>query len=226
MGPGAGAGPLVGLELKEASGWAEVLERVAAVRAVVYKAEVTGTKHGQSFEHRIEAVLADDYGTRMDAYLGDVLISRSFVLTGENAHIMVFPDQKKYMEVELTEEIRRQNGDPKIMVEEFLQGDYKELGRSEINGVAVEGIESSDISPTAGFPGGAELIREDRQFLGEVVGRLWVDVATGWPFECEYTQRPDPCRCPLTRQTADRGPFAARAQARYTVGLSPVLIAP
>lgn len=163
--------------------WAEVLERVAAVRAVVYKAEVTGSKHGHPFEHRIEAVQSDDYGTRMDAYMGDILISRQFMLTGENAHITVFPDQKKYLEVELTEQIRRQNGDPKIMVEEFLRGNYKELGRSEINGIAVEGVESTDISPTAGFPGGAGLVREDRQFLGQVVGRLWVDVATGWPVE-------------------------------------------
>ncbi len=179
-------GVFVGFKVFKGTGgvsWAEVLERVAAVRAVVYKAEITGSKHGQSFEHRIEAIQSDEYGTRMDAYMGDELISRQYMLTGENAHITVFPSNKKYLEVELTEKIRRQNGDPKVMVEEFLKGNYKKLGRSEIDGVVVEGVESSDISPTAGFPGGAGLIREDRKFLGQVVGRLWVDVATGWPVE-------------------------------------------
>jgi hypothetical protein len=133
---------------------------------------------------RFEAIQADDYGTRVDLYIGDEMICRRFALADENSYVSLYTQTKSYMKVELTEENRRQNGDPKAMVEAFLQGDYRELGRSEINGVAVEGVESRDISPSAGFPGG-ELIGAigSGEFPGEVVGRLWVDVATGWPVQ-------------------------------------------
>lgn len=166
--------------------WAQVSERVAAVRVVVYKAEITGSRRGgEPFELRSDVIQADDYGTRVDAYIGDEMISRSYVLTDEKSYVTLFPGQKKYLVVELTEEIRRQNGDPKVMVEAFLQGDYKELGRSEINDVTVEGVESHDVSPIAGFPGGGGLMggAVQGEFSGEVVGRLWVDVVTGWPVE-------------------------------------------
>ena len=164
--------------------WAQVREQVAAVRAVVYKARVTGSKRGQAFEMRIEAVMAEGLGTRMDAFMGSQMISQTFALGDETSHITLFPAQKKYLEVELTETNRLETGDPKVMVEAFLQGDYKELGRREINGVTVEGIESHDVSPTAGFPGGGAIMGAvEGKFIAEVVASLWVDVATGWPVE-------------------------------------------
>ena len=164
--------------------WAQVRQQVAAVKAVMCKAKVNGTVGGQPIQLRIEAILADDHGTRMDAYVGNQMFSRSIALVDEKSYITLFPGQKKYLEVELTEKNRIENGDPKVMVEAFLQGDYKELGRREINGVTVEGIESRDVSPTAGFPGGGGMMgAEEGDFTGEVVARLWVDVATGWPVE-------------------------------------------
>ncbi|MBC8216942.1 MAG: hypothetical protein H8E73_00610 [Planctomycetes bacterium] len=180
-------GVFVGFEIFKGTGsvsWAQVREQVAAVRAVVYKAKVTGSERGQAFEWRIEAVMAEGLGTRMDAYMGSQMISQAFSLADEKSHITLFPAQKKYLEVELTEKNRVENGDPKVMVEAFLQGDYKELGRREINGVTVEGIESRDVSPTAGFPGGGGMTgAAEGKFSAEVVASLWVDVATGWPVE-------------------------------------------
>lgn len=180
-------GVLAGFEVFKGTGsvsWAQVRERVAAVRAVVYKAKVTGSERGQAFEMRIEAVMAEGLGTRMDAYMGNQMISQAFALAEEKSHITLFPAQKKYLEVELTEKNRLENGDPKVMVEAFLKGDYKKLGRHEINGVTVEGIESHDVSATAGFPGGGGIIgAAEDEFPGEVVARLWVDVVTGWPVE-------------------------------------------
>ena len=164
--------------------WAQVRQQVAAVKAVIYKAKINGTNRGQAFEMRIEGTMSEDLGTRMDAYMGDQLVSQAFALADEKSHITLFPAQKKYLEVELTEKNRIENGDPKVMVEAFLQGDYKKLGRREINGVTVEGIESHDVSPTAGFPGGGGMMgAADGEFSAEVVASLWVDVATGWPVE-------------------------------------------
>jgi outer membrane lipoprotein-sorting protein len=183
-------GVFVGLEIFNGTSsvsWAQVRERVAAVRAVVYTAKATGSERGQTLEMRIEGVVSEGIGARQDAYMGGQIMSRVFALDGEKSHITLFPAQKKYLQVELTEKNRAENGDPKAMVEAFLQGDYKELGRREINGVTVEGIESHDVSPTAGFPGGGGMMGADEgEFPGEVVARLWVDVATGWPVEVTF----------------------------------------
>ncbi|MBN1127137.1 MAG: hypothetical protein JXA82_19195 [Sedimentisphaerales bacterium] len=163
--------------------WAQVREQVAAVKAVIYKAKINATENGQPFQLQIEATMADGHGTRMDAYMGEQLLERSFTLEDKKTHIIIFPSKKKYIVVELTEEDRIENGDPKLIVETFLKGGYKELGRREINGVTLEGIQSHDVSPTAGFPGGAGLIEGLEGLPAKVIASLWVDVATGWPFE-------------------------------------------
>lgn len=163
--------------------WAQVRDQVAAAKAVVYKATIDTVENGQPVQARIEATLADEYGTRMDAYVGKQLIGRSFTLEDRKSNIHIFPAKKKYIEVELTEENRIENGDPKLIVESFLKGDYKKLGKREINGITVEGIQSKDVSPTAGFPGGRGLMEAVGKTSAEVVGSLWVDVDTGWPVE-------------------------------------------
>jgi hypothetical protein len=163
---------------------AQVRQRVAAVRAVVYQAEITGSERGQPLQLRIEGIQADDYGTRTDTYMGDELMSRSFALSGEKSFVTLYSWQEKYSVVALTEAIRRQNGDPKVMVEAFLRGSYQPLGCREIDGVVVEGVESRAVSLWAGFPGGGFIgYAGEGQMPGEVVGRLWVDVATRWPVE-------------------------------------------
>lgn len=164
--------------------WAQVRAHVAAVKAVIYKAEVNATENGKPVQFRIQATLADEYGTRMDTYMGTELVGRSFTLADKKTQISIFPKQKKYIEVALTEEIRRENGDPKLIVETFLKGDYKELGRREVNGITLKGIQSESVSPTAGFPGGRGLMDalQDKS-SAKVLATLWVDVATSWPVE-------------------------------------------
>jgi outer membrane lipoprotein-sorting protein len=166
--------------------WAQVRQQVAAVKAVIYKATVNTTENGQPSQLQIEAILADEHGTRMDAYMGDQLLGTSFTLADTKTHIYIMSAQKKYIEVALTEEIRIENGDPKLIVETFLEGDYKKLGNREINGVKVEGIQSNDVSPTAGVPGGAGLMEGLEGLSTKVTASLWVDVATGWPVEITF----------------------------------------
>ena len=163
--------------------WAQVRDQVAAAKAVIYKARVDITENGKPVQLRIDATLADEHGTRMDTYMGKQLLGRSFTLADKKSHISIFPAQKKYIEVELTEENRIENGDPKLIVEAFLQGDYKKLGSRKINGLTVEGIQSNDVSPTSGFPGGRGLMEAVGKTSAKVTGSLWVDVATGWPVE-------------------------------------------
>lgn len=183
-------GVFIGVKLFTGTGsvsWAQVRQQVAAVKAVLYQAKVNGVENGQPFQVQIEAVMADEHGTRMDTYMGNQLLGSSYTLADKKTHIYLMPAQKKYIEVALTEEIRIENGDPKRIVDAFLEGDYTGLGRREINGVTVEGIQSHDVSPAAGVPGGSGLMKALEGLSDEITASLWVDVATGWPVEITYT---------------------------------------
>ena len=79
--------------------WAQVRDQVAAVKAVVYQAKVNVTENGQPLQLQIQATLADEYGTRMDTYMGTQLVGRSFTLADKKSQISIFPKQKKYIEV-------------------------------------------------------------------------------------------------------------------------------
>ncbi len=159
--------------------WAEVLERVAKVKAVRYRMHMDikmGIMPGEKKEMHleIEALVSSELGMTMNSYMDGKLISQTFAQIEEQAMISMMPAQKKYVRVLFTEEIfekmREENRDPKKMVDGFLTGEYTELGRSEIDGVVVEGVESTDEDLAQGM-------------LGNAVGRLWVDVETGWPVQ-------------------------------------------
>ncbi|MHC4619062.1 MAG: hypothetical protein ACYTEQ_15060, partial [Planctomycetota bacterium] len=115
-------------------------------------------------------------------YMEGKLSSQAYVLLAQEELISLSPEQKQYMRMKLTDEIlekmRRENGDPKKMVEEFIRCDYTELGRKEIDGIQVEGIESTDPRIAGGM-------------LDNVVGRLWVDVRTDLPVLMEMEASSD-----------------------------------
>ncbi|MHC4518386.1 MAG: hypothetical protein ACYTAS_07350 [Planctomycetota bacterium] len=162
--------------------WAAVLQRVAAARALTYTLTAPG---GEGM--RLEGYQSSDHGIRMDAYLSDELVNQSYTLVDEGLFVTLMTGQKLYTEVKLTEalleEVRRGSGDPKGIVDEFLTGSYTKLGRREIDGVAVEGVESRDVALAAAFLAGPMGRLSAAEVLDDVAGRLWVDVATGWPVE-------------------------------------------
>jgi hypothetical protein len=174
--------------------WAQVLQQVAAVRAVTYTLTATapgreGLPPGQTQDLRLEGFQSSDRGIRMDAYLNGELVNQSYTLLDEGLFVTLMPGQKLYTEVKLTEalreEVRRSSGDPRVIVDEFLNGPYTELGRSEINGIVVEGVESHDVQLIPAFFTGpiGRLSAPSDMRDDVVVGRLWVDVATDWPVE-------------------------------------------
>jgi len=190
-------GAIVGYEAFKGTGsvsWARVLQQVAAVRAVTYTLTATaprleGLPPGQTLDLRLEGFQSSDRGIRMDAYLNGKLVNQSYTLVDEGRYVTLMTGQKLYTEVKLTEalreEMRRSSGDPRAIVDEFLKGPYTELGRSEIGGIVVEGVESHDVQLIQAFFTGpiGRLSAPSDMRDDDVVGRLWVDVATGWPVE-------------------------------------------
>ena len=79
---------------------------------------------------------------------------------------------KKYMRMELDdsmfEQMKKKNNDPRVMVRQILDCKYEELGKSVIDGVEVEGFQTTDPA----YMGSG---------LGDVDVKIWVDLKTGLP---------------------------------------------
>ncbi len=120
--------------------------------------------------------LSEQYGFRMDIGADGGIVSSWHVAPGSDTLVTVIPGEKKWGTRPLTPEERNkaveEYQDPADYVNRFLANGYKELGRSVIDGVEVEGIEVPD-PPT------------DGEKLQNAVGRLWVDVGTELPIRIE-----------------------------------------
>ncbi|MCP4709194.1 MAG: zf-HC2 domain-containing protein [Planctomycetes bacterium] len=158
--------------------WAEVFAQVEKVEGVMYrmKTVMTGIPQipGGVLEQENHIKISNPFGLQVDTYMEGKLAARTFALLPEESIVSVLPEQHRYITIKFTPEIfekmREENGDPSVMIDGFKEYEYVELGRKTIDGVEVEGIESTD-------PRFAEGI------LGNVTAQLWVDVETGWPFK-------------------------------------------
>jgi outer membrane lipoprotein-sorting protein len=156
---------------------AEVLEKIEQIKAFTYKMKMNmkdmpGMPEGKTLKMEMKATIAKDVGMQMTAHMDGKLISETYVLMNEGVVLSIIPEQKQYMRITLTDEIfekmQKENGDPRAMVKEFRSNEYTELGRSVIDGIEVEGYESTEPNIV-------------QNMLGNVRGRLWVDVQTKLP---------------------------------------------
>ncbi len=119
--------------------------------------------------------LSEQYGFRMDMNAEGKTFSW-YVPPESDTMTMVIPSEKQWYKVPVPPEQRgkmpEQYEDPAEYLKEFLACPHKELGRSVIDGVEVEGIEVRD-PPT------------EHGKLANGIGRLWVDVQTELPVRIE-----------------------------------------
>ena len=165
---------------------ADVLTQVQQITAYMYQMTMTvsGTgPAGQPMNQEIEATVltSQDFGMKnsmamTDPNTGETTRQEQYMLPQERAMIMVMPDQKKYVRMELddtlTEKIRQQNNDPGLMLKQVVDCEHRSLGRSVIDGVEVEGFQTTDPSFLGGMGGQADV-------------RIWVDVKTRLPVRME-----------------------------------------
>ena len=166
---------------------ADVLQRIEQVQAYMYrmKMTVTGTTMPgmPAGEKEIEATatMSNEYGMKMemttvDANSGQKTIQQWYMVPNDGVMIMVMPEQKKYIRMEFTEDLlarmKKQNNDPREMVKQIMGCNYTELGRSKIDGIEVQGFETTDPKLMAGIAQQVKLT-------------LWVDAATWLPVRQE-----------------------------------------
>jgi outer membrane lipoprotein-sorting protein len=166
---------------------ADVLERLEQAKTFAYKMTMTMTGSmmpgtpAREMEMEATVTMSNEYGMKMestmvDANSGEQTIQQMYMIPNDRAMVMVMPGQKKFMRMEFTEELlarmKKQNNDPREMVKQIMSCNYTELGRSKIDGIEVQGFETTDSRFMAGM-------------AQQVKIKLWVDAATWLPVRQE-----------------------------------------
>ena len=175
------------------SGWcghsflwrADVLQRVEQVQAFMYKMKINMTGNMQpgmpSGETQMEGTItiSTEFGMKMEMDMNTVVngttqktSQRMYILPVEKKIIMVSPEQKQYVQMEFTEDLlarmKKQNNDPREFLRKIVNCNYTDIGKSVIDGVEVEGFETTDPAVAGGM-------------IEDVKITLWVDRKTELP---------------------------------------------
>ena len=163
---------------------ADVLEKVKQVPVFMYKMrmQMTGDMISGSsisnMEQEATIIISAERGIKMemtttDPNTGEQTTQQMYILPEEKAMYMIMPEQKKYIRMDFNDELldrmKKQSNDPREMIEKILNYEYTKLGRSVIEGVTVEGFETTDPAVYGGAIGDSIRIR------------LWVDIQTWLP---------------------------------------------
>jgi hypothetical protein len=160
--------------------WARIPAQIAAMDTFMFRLTISvrgpdGTGRPDAHTGQWTFYLSKQYGFRMDVSADGTVVSW-YVPPEADTLIMVVPGEKAWSKTPLPPEQRGQMPeeyrDPADYIARFLARPYRELGRSVIDGVEVEGIEVTD-PPT------------DGETLENALGRLWVDVQTELPVRIE-----------------------------------------
>ncbi len=160
--------------------WAAIPDHIKAIDTFMFRLTIdvrgkddpnVADKHTAQFTF----YLSEQHGFRMDVS-GDGTTVSWYVPPEGDTLTTVIPAEKKWFRTPLAPDQRgkmpEEYKDPADYINRFMAHGYKELGRSVIDGVQVEGIEVTD-PPT------------DGEKLQNAVGRLWVDVRTELPIRIE-----------------------------------------
>jgi outer membrane lipoprotein-sorting protein len=157
---------------------AGVAQKLQQITTLTYKIHMTmaglpGLPEGRIVNMDSDAFSAVGQGMRMTGMVEGKLASVTIMNFQEKVLLTLDPESKKFTRValsgELADKMKENNGDPRLMVDKFLKAEYTDLGRSQIDGVEVQGFESENAAVTGGL-------------FKNSVARIWVDISTGYPF--------------------------------------------
>jgi len=162
---------------------ADVLARMEQVQVYRFQMSMTLQMEGAENKPVAEAttLVSQTLGERStfhicDPFTGQVLSQDTFVLLPQRTMTMLMPDEKTYAIVELDDaalEAWQAQNDPKRIVEQVLKCEHTSLGQSVVDGIEVEGFQTTDASLLGGGPlAGAEI-------------KIWADVRTKLPVRFE-----------------------------------------
>ena len=166
---------------------ADVLEKVEQVQAFMYKMKTKTTGNVQPgmpsgpIEMTGTVLISTEYGTKMDYVMDMNMVVNGasqkmrqimYMLPQEKKAYVIMPEQKQYIQMEFSDDLlarmKKQSNDPRQFLRQIVNSKYTDIGKSVIDGVEVEGFETTDPACLGGM---AE----------DVKVTLWVDRKTELP---------------------------------------------
>ncbi len=162
---------------------ADVLARIEQVRT--YRVKMSSTLQFEGGERKsvMEArmLVSRDLGGKVvmqvnDPLTGQGMLEEIYLPAHERTVITLMPNERKYSKVELDEatvEQWQKENDPCYLVEQVTKSRHTCLGRSVLNGVEVEGFQTTDPNSWGG-----------RSVTGGEI-KIWADIETRLPVRIE-----------------------------------------
>ena len=180
---------------------ADVLAKVEKAKAYIYKMNVKvtgpmmpGWPMGQDMTGTV--TISKDLGIKtememIDPNTGEPMTQENYIIFDEKLMVMLMHEKKQFTRAEINDDLltrmKKQNNDPRELIRQMLDVKYTELGKSEIDGVEVDGFETTD----PGISGGT---------TGDVKVTLWVDSKSWLPVLMEMDMS-------INEQTRSRSTF-------------------
>ncbi|MHC4309441.1 MAG: LolA family protein [Planctomycetota bacterium] len=161
---------------------ADVLAKVEQAKVYIYKmnVKVTGSMMpgwpmGQDMTGTV--TISKDLGVKwememIDPNTGETMTQENYIVPDEKLLVMLMHEKKQFTRTEFSDDLlarmKKQNNDPRELIRQMLGLKYTELGKSEIDGVEVDGFETTDPRASSGT-------------TGDVKITLWVDSKSWLP---------------------------------------------
>jgi len=170
---------------------ADVQQKVAGIESMIIRGTKTFTRPdepnsvlefgGMKWEFDLVKYFSQQYGLVEEGYIGDKLIYRFTFNRPKRQTLLILPLYKKYGIFASTDKqmLLLENGTPKGIINLLMAGDYKELGRENINGVEAEVFEYQD-------PGTfKELLPKVIADIQNIKGKVWIAIKEQMPVRVE-----------------------------------------
>ncbi len=170
---------------------ADVLERIEQAQAFMYKMKMKMTGSMGPIMPAIDMdmettmIISRDFGIKsetitVDGNTGEKSTQTAYFIPHEGIVVTLMPDKKKYMQMEFDDDwlakMKQENNDPRDIIKRMMGSEYTELGRSTIDGVEVDGFQTTDPAALAG--------------VGENVKiTLWIDAESWLPVRSEIESK-------------------------------------
>ncbi len=196
---------LIGLSLWRGTGsgiaLADVLARVEQAKAFRYRV-VTGEDPNK--ERRRTCLISQEYGSKttqeeLDPNGGWKTVGENYLSPDKKSAIIIRHKEKRYTRIEYDDVTAERTAfrmwmmsinDPRTFLKRILACKYESMGRSTIDGIEVEGFQTTDPNfyRTDEYFGtgnqGANLIGDVNQIC---IRKVWVDTKTRLPVRCDST---------------------------------------
>jgi hypothetical protein len=170
---------------------ANVQQNVNSIETMIIRGTKTFTRPGQpdsvlefggmKWEFDLVKYFSRQYGLVEEGYIGDKLIYRFTFNRPKRQTLLILPLYKKYGIFASTDKQMQllESGTPEGLINLLMAGDYKELGRDNINGVEAEVFEFQDPDTFK------QLLPKAIADIQNIKGKVWIAIEEQMPVRVE-----------------------------------------